>query len=950
MPISIHSITTPQEHLPFERAEIEESIIARWKRVVSFFPERVAISCANGDTLSYTELDRRSNALANALLAELGYKNLPILLLLDHSQTLLISILGVIKANKAYVALDPHQPVGQLRMLSGTADSPLIVTDREHLELANDIAKSRQYIWLCDSLPAFESECPAIRPSPDSIAGIFFTSGTIKRAKGVPRTHRIVTHRAWFGTNFNNISADDSISGIRQCGLGAGMVDVFNSLLNGATYAIYNLRKYGLHRFSNWLQRERITYFHPSIHLFRQWLETLSTDTFFPHMRVVAPTGRKNLADLQRLWPHVSDRCVVLTSYSATETTLITCTAIDRKASLSKGVLHVGRPIPDKQVSIVGDDGKHVAMGDVGEIHVRSRFVSSCYWRQPELSSKQFSPPDDEGEVVYRTGDWGRLLKDGSLELLGRQDSQVKINGYRVLLDDIEDALRELPAIVDAVVFADQDRGTLDAYAQAVDDPPMPSGDVRAKLAEHLPSYALPSRINYLSEFPLLGNGKINRRALSAYEPTQVSGLASKSPRNHIEQQLVGIWADLLELQKQEIGIRDNFFELGGHSLLAMRLMLEVESSFDTTLDLDSFIADPTVSRLAKSLNHFQGKRVPGPNKELLAVESSSSEHPKANSLDFAFNILDMPPEERHQFKPSAWSRWETGRRLTYLGVHCFPTSFSRSVLSLLTSSAERQSRFFDYWRPRILEFLESVDCRIDIDSALASSLYFGMINRYRVGVPKRNRFAVWRRNDQIHVDDLDKLTRAKEQGRGVVLVRSHDQAGPWLASLKLADYRVGSVGYLVKQLPSGSAADENALFAHQLRRAIEKLREGQVVEIHGDGFHGTGSGIEYRFHQRRRRFQHGFAELAVISNADVFVVDCTLQRSFKVEAKLVGPLNNGSEDQCHKKRSEMLLNQYLQVLHKRWAETPWMVTYWKMSEHLKDPVDEKRATTLEQV
>ena len=510
-----------QGRLPFDAGEIEGSIIARWRRVVERFSEQIAVTTVDGEPYTYAELDQASNRLAHRLLDALGPENCPVVLLLDHSYPLLVNILGTIKAGKAYVAFDPTQGAAQLQMLYGTTAAAVIVTDQEHADLAQAIVSATPGslptpIWSIETLPTTALGSPTAPITTDANAGVFFTSGTIKQPKGVARSHRDILHRAWFGVGGQPLGPGDRISGIRQCGLSGGIPDVFNAFLYGATYCLYNLQHEGLQGLSAWLQREQITYFHPPIVLFRQWLETLAPDEFYPHLRYVLPSGRKTRADLEALWPHVGEACVVLTSYASTEAGTISFTALTRATPLGEGVLHVGTPLPGKTVTIVKDEGQVAAVGEAGEIVVRSRYMSTGYWRQPALTAKHFVPADDgSGETTFHTGDYGALRSDGYLELVGRQDSQVKLRGYRVVLGEVEDALHALPNVKEAAVTAHEERGLLFAYVIAANEPPSPSA-IRTALAEKLPYYALPNHIIFLPHFPLLASGKVNRRALPA--------------------------------------------------------------------------------------------------------------------------------------------------------------------------------------------------------------------------------------------------------------------------------------------------------------------------------------------------------------------------------------------------------------------------------------------------
>ncbi len=271
----------------------------------------------------------------------------------------------------------------------------------------------------------------------------------------------------------------------------------------------------------------------------------------------------------------------------------------------------MGRPIPGKSVSVVDAAGEPVNAGEVGEIVVRSRYLSPGYWRQAELSAQRFRASDDvSGEIRYFTGDFGHLRADGCLELVGRRDSQVKVRGYRVVLSEVEDALCALAAVREAVVTLDEDRDRLLAYLLAADDPPALASTIRSMLATRFPDYALPSRFIYLESLPLLPNGKIDRRALPRPDRTRPDlAVAFLRPRTALETEIAAIWAELLGVD--DLGVDDDFFALGGHSLLATRLLMEVERRYGVEVPLGSFFRAPTIAHLAQILERARAAARP---------------------------------------------------------------------------------------------------------------------------------------------------------------------------------------------------------------------------------------------------------------------------------------------------------------------------------------------------
>jgi acyl carrier protein len=256
----------------------------------------------------------------------------------------------------------------------------------------------------------------------------------------------------------------------------------------------------------------------------------------------------------------------------------------------------VGYPVGAAQVSLIDEAGKIVEGAGVGEIVVRSRYLSQGYWRRPELTAQCFQiDPADPRYRSYRMGDLARRRPDGMLELVGRKDRRVKIRGYSVDLGEVEAALTAQPGVLDAAVIAQDaaaDARQLVAYVVAG---AAASPHLRAALAAQLPAYMLPARIVFLATLPRQPNGKVDNSALPAPGAARPAlDTAYVAPRTALEQQIAAIWAEVLALDS--IGVEDNFFDLGGNSLQAMRIVSRVAALTHTDIPLSSLFTAPTVA------------------------------------------------------------------------------------------------------------------------------------------------------------------------------------------------------------------------------------------------------------------------------------------------------------------------------------------------------------------
>jgi acyl carrier protein len=267
--------------------------------------------------------------------------------------------------------------------------------------------------------------------------------------------------------------------------------------------------------------------------------------------------------------------------------------------------------LEDTEVLLLDDDGKETAANQIGEMSVRSRYLSPGYWRRPELSQTKFLPDPNGGEERnYRTGDLGVMLDDGCLVHMGRKDFQVKVRGYRIEVGEIEAALLNLDNVKEAVVVLREDRSgdkRLVAYIVPSRQPAPTVTTLRNALAENLPSYMVPSAFVLQDTLPLLPNGKLDRQTLPDADNSRPNlDTPFIVPETAVEQTLAKIWAKVLNVD--QIGIHDNFFDLGGQSLAAMGIISQVIKHFQVELPLRSLFQSPTVADMATVIAEYRGR------------------------------------------------------------------------------------------------------------------------------------------------------------------------------------------------------------------------------------------------------------------------------------------------------------------------------------------------------
>jgi acyl-CoA synthetase (AMP-forming)/AMP-acid ligase II/acyl carrier protein len=407
------------------------------------------------------------------------------------------------------------------------------------------------------------------------------------------------------------------------CSANGGAHDTFSALLNGASLYPYNVKDKGPAAMADWLIRNQITIYCSVPTVFRYFLETLTGEENFPSLRLIKLIGEPvSKRDVELYQKYFSRQCLLLNRLGSTETGTIRWYFIDKKTQIDGNIVPVGYPADDHEVLLLDGGGREVESEGVGEIAVKSRYLTAGYWRRPDLTDAVFLPAAGD-ERIYRTGDIGRMLPGGRLLCLGRKDSQVKIRGHRVELTEIEMALMDFPSIKNAVVIAGLDRfkqQCIIAYLVPKRYPRPTVTELRHALGERLPEHMIPSVFMFLSEFPLAPNGKLDRKSLPEpdYSRPELE-TPYVAPSNPFEIELANIWAAVLGLDR--VGMHDNFFNLGGHSLAATRVVSQVIKQFQLELPLQSLFQSPTITEMAAVIEAHQGKKVGEVNLERMVAE-----------------------------------------------------------------------------------------------------------------------------------------------------------------------------------------------------------------------------------------------------------------------------------------------------------------------------------------
>lgn len=592
-----------------ESAPRPSTVPQRFEAMAVRYSNRLAVKTRT-DALSYTELNHRANRIASAILTKRGVGSEPIALVLNQSVDAIAALLGVLKAGKFYVFIDPSTPAARVSWIIDDADVALILTNNLNRNAAARVRRKHDLLILDDLSPNVSTENLNLNIPVESLTALRYTSGSTGTPKGVVKTHANVGQRLLAGRKAIGSSADDRFTLLHYIGYGAAEFNFYQALLHGASLHLFDLKTDTVQDLAKALADEQISVYHSTPAVFRDLAEKLPEQSIFPQLRLLYISGAPiTKLDYELYRSKFPGNTLLQVGMGSTEASGICWAIVDRTYSFPTTGSPVGYPVHGKKVLILDELGKDVPLGEIGEIAVKGRNLRPNYWKQPEANSARFLPDPDGGpEITYLTGDLGRMLPDGFVVHLGRKDLMVKIRGYRVDVGEIEGALLEHPAIREAGVAAwERKPGEkyLVGYIVRTHDAVVNVSEIREFLEKKLPSYMIPSAFIFLESLPL-SNGKIDRKRLPKPDNNRPELRTEYvGARNEMETRMVGIWEEVLDVHP--IGIDDSFFDLGGYSLLAAQLFARLDDQFGRLLPLSALVSSPTVRLVAERFRNSTG-------------------------------------------------------------------------------------------------------------------------------------------------------------------------------------------------------------------------------------------------------------------------------------------------------------------------------------------------------
>jgi amino acid adenylation domain-containing protein len=589
----VYGLNATQEDYPRERG-VHELIEAQAERT----PHAVALICGD-DVLTYAELDRRASGLA----AELrGIGVVPdglVGICMDRSADLVVSLLAVLKTGCAYLPIDPSSPAGRVAFVLRDANARVVLTDGS-MDLPDlDAAITIHRVGPPRPGGARRNLEATDRAHAERLAYVIYTSGSTGEPKGVLVRQRALVNLLSSMQRLLELEPGDTMLAVTSVSFDIAALELYLPLIAGATIVLATGDMTADRRKLQQaiaVHRVRVMQATPAT-----WRMMLQGD-WSGDPRLVALSGGEPLA------PELAERLLervgtLWNLYGPTETTIWSAAGRVRRGQRP---ITIGRPVANTQLYVLDARLQPVPVGVVGELFIGGDGVSPGYLRRPDLTAERFLPDPFRADArnggrLFRTGDWARYLPDGSIELRGRLDDQVKIHGFRIELGEVETALSRHPQVRAGAVIAQQTAGgdkRLVAYVVPSGERAPGAGELRAFLRTVLPAYMIPAVFVPLRELPLTTAGKIDRRALPA--PNQEAAAQGfVAPRSPLERRLADIYARVLGLER--VGIHDNFFDLGGGSIQILEIIVQAQSD-GLTLAPETFFEHHTVAAMAAVL------------------------------------------------------------------------------------------------------------------------------------------------------------------------------------------------------------------------------------------------------------------------------------------------------------------------------------------------------------
>ncbi len=600
---------------------------------------RIAIETENGsERFTYAELNAMANQVAHLLLGAGLSKDDVAAVFFPDPFIQVLALLGIFKSGGIYLAIDKKYKTNHWDVLYNTIRPKVFLTAEEELDMLFQydaifdytiprvitVARGedgtllfRSYehdgtayrsVEVQGSMPATN---PGITHEPDDANYIFFTSGSTGKPKAVLGCHKSLSHFIHWECGALQIHDGDKIGLLPSFSFDASLQAVFMALINGCVLCLISSEtKSDLSGLQTWLRNRQVSVIHLVPTLFR----LLSTDwnddyiapgSIYPELRYVLSAGEKLYNKDILNWRELhGEQTEVINFYGTTEATILsTWYRVGALSGAPSDVLSVGQPISNTAILILNAEGGLCRVNEVGSIYIRTPFLSKGYYKDPVHTAEKFvqNPLSQAPELVYKTGDYGRYAANRDVQVAGREDGLVKLNGVRIDINTIESTILRLEAVSTVKCLFHQDEQMNASLVCFYKSSSVAVEDLRQHCLRYLSQYETPSLFIRLDQFPINANGKVDPVVLQQKIHTALNERSYEAPRSEVEEKLVQIWSDVLNLKR--VSIRDNFQLVGGNSIKLIQLKLRIHRELGVDLSMHDLFNNPVLEEQALLLS-----------------------------------------------------------------------------------------------------------------------------------------------------------------------------------------------------------------------------------------------------------------------------------------------------------------------------------------------------------
>jgi amino acid adenylation domain-containing protein len=593
-------------------------------------PNSLAVASAQGsaqEDLTYAELDRRANRLANYLCAAGVERDGVVGLYLERSPEMVVAALAILKAGGAYLPLDPIHPVDRLAFMLRDSNASVVVSSAR---LAEGLPAGPWQTIAVDQdaakIAAQPDTAPGSNVGGDDLAYVIYTSGSTGQPKGVELIHSGLSNLVSWHKRAFAVTTADRASAQSALGFDAAVWEMWSYLAAGASLHLADDSvRNDAAALRDWIVSQRLTICFAATAMAERLLR----------LDWPAGTALRFLltgADTLKVYPPPGLPFVLVNNYGPTECTVVSTSGIvvagsSLNQTAGNQAPSIGRAIDGVDIYILDEKRQPVTEGS-GEIYIGGAGLARGYRNRPDLTAERFVPnplSPTRDSRLYRTGDLGRGLPNGEIAFLGRVDEQVKVRGYRVEPSEVSTVLGQHPAVQTSLVVASDDAPgeiQLVAYLVLSDGATVSATALREYLRQRVPDYMIPASFVVIPSLPVTEQGKVNRAALPGVNGNRLADEVYVEPRTLVEQELVKILAPLLKLDR--VGVNDNFFLLGGHSLLGTQVISRVSETFGVDLTLLKLFDHPTVAEMSAEIENLILAKMDRPVQSALAGERNA--------------------------------------------------------------------------------------------------------------------------------------------------------------------------------------------------------------------------------------------------------------------------------------------------------------------------------------